>query len=209
MHKPLFERLKQAATPPAIVLTVCLVVFLSSTAEITRLERQAAPALAELNGFAGKGNGIESFRREYLADPFGKALILSERQLQQCREISRLVPAYESSMKWRNTALYTAFLTLVFLACQRYGARWLAIGQEWRKRASGPVLQFIMRRLTGSLAGRFAKGGPKPKSAPVKKAVVHNIISCPTCHQELRVPCGKGRIRVTCSKCGERFETTT
>jgi len=31
-------------------------------------------------------------------------------------------------------------------------------------------------------------------------------LQCPQCAQKLRVPRGKGRIRVTCSKCGNRFE---
>lgn len=29
---------------------------------------------------------------------------------------------------------------------------------------------------------------------------------CPSCHALLRVPKGKGRIRLTCRKCGNRFE---
>ena len=32
---------------------------------------------------------------------------------------------------------------------------------------------------------------------------------CPACHAMLRVPRGKGRIRVTCRKCGNAFERKT
>ena len=32
---------------------------------------------------------------------------------------------------------------------------------------------------------------------------------CPSCHAMLRVPRGKGRIRVTCRKCGNAFERRT
>ena len=33
----------------------------------------------------------------------------------------------------------------------------------------------------------------------------HRYIRCPKCHQQLRVPRNKGKIRVTCAKCGEKF----
>ena len=32
---------------------------------------------------------------------------------------------------------------------------------------------------------------------------------CPSCHAMLRVPRGKGKIRVTCRKCGNAFERKT
>ena len=38
-----------------------------------------------------------------------------------------------------------------------------------------------------------------------RKTYTH--FKCPGCGQELRAPKGRGRIRVTCSKCGRQFET--
>ena len=34
----------------------------------------------------------------------------------------------------------------------------------------------------------------------------HKFFTCPNCKNTLRVPKGKGRIQITCPKCGERFE---
>lgn len=34
----------------------------------------------------------------------------------------------------------------------------------------------------------------------------HRYFACPSCGQEVRVPKGAGKIRVTCPKCGEKFE---
>lgn len=33
----------------------------------------------------------------------------------------------------------------------------------------------------------------------------HRYFKCPTCKQRLRVPKGKGSIKITCSRCGEQF----
>lgn len=35
----------------------------------------------------------------------------------------------------------------------------------------------------------------------------YTFFACPTCYQNQRAPKGKGRIRVTCKKCGTQFET--
>ena len=35
----------------------------------------------------------------------------------------------------------------------------------------------------------------------------YKYLLCPQCTQRLRVPRGKGRIRVTCTNCGNVFET--
>jgi len=37
----------------------------------------------------------------------------------------------------------------------------------------------------------------------------YKFFKCPSCGNSLRVPRGKGKIRVTCPKCGERFERKT
>jgi hypothetical protein len=33
----------------------------------------------------------------------------------------------------------------------------------------------------------------------------HRIFTCPSCRQRCRVPKGKGRIRITCRRCGAQF----
>lgn len=37
----------------------------------------------------------------------------------------------------------------------------------------------------------------------------YKYFRCPSCHNNLRVPRGKGRINITCPKCGERFQRKT
>ncbi len=39
----------------------------------------------------------------------------------------------------------------------------------------------------------------------VQERKTHRHFKCPSCKQRLRVPVGKGKIAITCSKCGEKF----
>jgi uncharacterized paraquat-inducible protein A len=48
----------------------------------------------------------------------------------------------------------------------------------------------------------------KAKKSPTWSEIrQYKYLICPQCTQRLRVPRGKGRIRVTCTRCGNVFET--
>jgi len=42
-------------------------------------------------------------------------------------------------------------------------------------------------------------------AANVKHRKTHKYFKCPSCANTLRVPRGKGKLQITCPKCGERF----
>ena len=199
--------------PVHVVLAACLIVFLWNSNELASLERESAPALAELqagNPAAGQvgRTGMDFFIREYLGAPFGKAIDMSERQLQLCHLLFTRVPAYRSALTWRNRALFLGLATLLFLGIKRYtspGARGLTFQDvrnsvlRLRQRlaaAAGPLMAEMQQRAAQKRAGATPRA-------------VHNIVACPQCRQQLRIPAGKGRIRVTCSACGAQFESVT
>ncbi|MCM1440850.1 MAG: hypothetical protein NC131_16865 [Roseburia sp.] len=43
----------------------------------------------------------------------------------------------------------------------------------------------------------------------IRQDKAHRYLKCPNCHQQLRVPRGKGKLRVTCRACGGTFEAKT
>lgn len=50
----------------------------------------------------------------------------------------------------------------------------------------------------------------KAEKRKAKKAdITHKYFKCKQCKQEVRVPSGKGKIRITCPKCGTKFEKKT
>ncbi len=49
----------------------------------------------------------------------------------------------------------------------------------------------------------------KNRLTRVKSGRTHRFFKCPGCRNVLRVPRGKGRIQITCPKCGQRFEKKT
>lgn len=44
---------------------------------------------------------------------------------------------------------------------------------------------------------------------PRADAKTHRHYKCPECRQEVRVPRGKGKILITCPRCGKKFEKKT
>lgn len=43
----------------------------------------------------------------------------------------------------------------------------------------------------------------------VKESKTHRFFKCPSCKQTLRLPKGRGKIKITCPKCGMNFERKT
>lgn len=54
---------------------------------------------------------------------------------------------------------------------------------------------------------RHPSAGRKKKSTASAQTSGYRFFKCPGCGQVMRAPEGKGRIRVTCTKCGKIFET--
>ena len=59
-------------------------------------------------------------------------------------------------------------------------------------------------RMTSGISGFF-----RQKKLHFQQRKIYCFYKCPSCGQEVRVPKGKGRIRITCPKCRTEFEKTT
>lgn len=56
-------------------------------------------------------------------------------------------------------------------------------------------------------AARFLSFGMTTASTAAPRSADYTYLECPTCGQTMRVPSGKGRMRVTCPRCKNKFET--
>lgn len=199
-----------AFRPVHVVLVLCLIVFLWNSNELASIERDIAPAVAELKAASpgAEGSGMQFFLREYMKAPFGKAIGMSERQLQRCQYIFTRIPAYEAALKWRNDALFIGLGTLLFLGLKR---RFSPQGRKLGFSDLRNAAQRQLRRLAMALSPWMARMQERAaqKTGGATPSAVHNIVPCPECRKQLRIPAGKGRIRVACPGCGARFETLT
>ena len=60
----------------------------------------------------------------------------------------------------------------------------------------------------GSGAGS-ARSGNRPGAGGNTASATHKIFLCPGCKQKVRVPAGKGKIEITCPRCGNHFKRRT
>ncbi|HPS58091.1 MAG TPA: glutaredoxin family protein [Spirochaetota bacterium] len=54
--------------------------------------------------------------------------------------------------------------------------------------------------------GKFIIGFDRKR---IDEMIKFDVVKCPECVQKLRLPAGKGKLRVSCSKCGHKFIVTT
>ena len=97
--------------------------------------------------------------------------------------LSSLVP-----VEWLRTVLYYLSLALLCYVYVRAFSRNV-------ERCSAQNQRYLSWRRCRKLAFQQRK--------------THRFYRCPQCRQRLRVPRGKGKIRITCGKCGALFEKTT
>jgi len=83
-----------------------------------------------------------------------------------------------------------------------------------------PLVYVLFRLLSKNIAARKRENerflrvtkplteGVRNRSLRFRDRKAHKYLSCPACRHTLRVPRGKGKIRITCPKCGERFTKT-
>lgn len=96
---------------------------------------------------------------------------------------------------FKNTLLWLfAVVLLVFTY-----VRMLSRNFEKRRRENAKYLQYQNK----------VSGGVKNWLDRQKQRKDYCFFRCPSCKAMLRVPRGKGRIRVTCRKCGNAFERKT
>ena len=54
-------------------------------------------------------------------------------------------------------------------------------------------------------AGNSIKTWFRKLKFTINQRKIYHIYKCPTCDQKIRIPRGKGKIEVTCPKCGQKF----
>jgi len=46
-------------------------------------------------------------------------------------------------------------------------------------------------------------------TAKIERLIDYSVVNCPNCNSRLRVPKGKGKIKITCQKCKSGFQLET
>lgn len=89
------------------------------------------------------------------------------------------------------------FLTLAAMVYAWFRALSRNVGKRSQENARYLSATAGIRRKLRNLKTRFAQRKD------------FKFFTCPTCHTLLRVPRGKGKIQITCRKCGNRFSGKT
>jgi len=109
------------------------------------------------------------------------------------------------------TTLLSRFLFLGFLSTVSYVLLFLCVFRmisrniPRRQQENALFLEKTKRFRRGAGGGA---GTGYTKQARVRKDPNYRYFKCPECKQNLRAPKGKGKINITCPKCGTVFQKT-
>lgn len=99
-----------------------------------------------------------------------------------------------------NIFLRTLFLSLVALALMAYAC--------WRMSSKNLEARESENATFVGMFGPLSRWLRNPAAA-VGESRTYKHLKCPECGQRVRVPRKKGKIRVTCPSCHEKFEART
>ena len=106
---------------------------------------------------------------------------------------------YESPVRYVFSALSTVCIVVVVL--RMFSRNFSARSRENAQFASWWV------PFTAKVRGLFSGGVRAARTSPTfAERRKFKYFICPQCAQRLRVPRGKGKLRVTCTRCGNKFE---
>jgi DNA-directed RNA polymerase subunit RPC12/RpoP len=133
------------------------------------------------------------FNGRYGFDAYGKALAIFAAAI----SVPTLFIPYQSPAR-----LILNGLTLVILAY----ALFRAISRNFAARQSELYKYSVFERKVSAFLARARDSwrGGKNEFDERRK---YKHLTCPQCMQKLRVPRGKGKLRVTCTRCGNKFLT--
>lgn len=122
------------------------------------------------------------FRGRYGIDPLNRTLLIAAMLFCAASMLTRSIGLL---------SLILSVLSLVLLAVIFF--RMFSRNFDARQQELYKYMNFV---------NRFRSCGQKMRNRKNYK-----YLNCPQCMQKLRVPRGKGRLRVTCTRCGNKFET--
>ncbi len=129
----------------------------------------------------------------------------------------KLLDRLAQSMRGSNgpdelgTAAITASFALLLINLFT-GARWLSVIAlvlalySWWRMSSHNIVQ--RRQENQAFVKRLGPAAAflRDPRATVAERKAYKHLSCPSCHQQVRVPRGKGKLRVTCPACHTKFD---
>ncbi len=138
------------------------------------------------------------FQGRYGLDKLNKALLFAAAGLWAAALFLRRGSPAHTAVSVLSVALFV--LTALRMFSRDFAARQREL---YRYLSFETHLRAQWARFRDSLRGKK----PVRDADEIKDRRKYKYLKCPQCSQRLRVPRGKGKLRVTCTRCGCRFQT--